>query len=129
VKVIIIFLFFISLAGGFVSGLAYERYVHREQCLEAAFQNNSAEALSEAEIGEILKALNSPETKNESAASAGQEAENPDASDGQLVGSRNSDKFYPADCRYAKLIKEENKVWFSSVEEGEKAGREFVECK
>ncbi|MBM3256049.1 MAG: hypothetical protein FJZ04_01085 [Candidatus Moranbacteria bacterium] len=122
-----ILLFF--LVCGFVSGLAYERYIRREQCLKMAFQNNT-ETLSEAEIGEILRNLNSPKKENENNNSvSGQKGADSDKLNGQFVGSKNSNKFYPADCRYAKLIKEGNKVFFESVEEGEKEGREYVECK
>jgi hypothetical protein len=39
------------------------------------------------------------------------------------VGSRNSDKFYPPDCSYAKRIKPENVVCFKSAEEALSQGR------
>jgi len=39
-----------------------------------------------------------------------------------FVGSKNSNVYHRPDCASAKRIKEENKVWFSSVEEAEKKG-------
>ena len=41
---------------------------------------------------------------------------------GQVVGSKNSDKYHLPDCPGAKQISEQNKIWFSSIEEAEKAG-------
>jgi hypothetical protein len=38
------------------------------------------------------------------------------------VASKNSDKYHYPWCSGAQRIKEENKVWFSSKEEAEKAG-------
>lgn len=39
-----------------------------------------------------------------------------------LVGSRNSDIYYYTWCSGAKRIKQENKIYFSSKQEAEKAG-------
>lgn len=44
------------------------------------------------------------------------------ASATQLVGSRNGTKYHLLWCAGAKQIKEENKVYFASKEEAEKAG-------
>ena len=44
----------------------------------------------------------------------------------QFVGSKNSDKYHRCDCRYAKKIKIENLVCFSSREEAESQG--YVGC-
>jgi len=41
---------------------------------------------------------------------------------GLLVGSKNGTKYHYPWCSGAQRIKEENKVWFSSVEEAQKAG-------
>lgn len=41
---------------------------------------------------------------------------------GMLVGSKNGTKYHYPWCSGALRIKEENKVWFSSVEEALKAG-------
>jgi len=41
---------------------------------------------------------------------------------GAYVGSRNGSKYHFPWCPGAQQIKEENKVWFSSVEEAQKAG-------
>lgn len=40
----------------------------------------------------------------------------------QFVGSKNSDKYHLPDCRWAKRIKPENQVWFSSEEEARAKG-------
>jgi uncharacterized protein YdeI (BOF family) len=37
--------------------------------------------------------------------------------EGQLVASKNSDKYHLEDCPGAKRIAEHNKIWFASVEE------------
>lgn len=41
---------------------------------------------------------------------------------GQVVGSKNSDKYHLPDCPGAKQISEQNKIWFNSIEEAKKAG-------
>ncbi|MCK4387048.1 MAG: hypothetical protein KAV41_03140 [Candidatus Pacebacteria bacterium] len=41
---------------------------------------------------------------------------------GKYVASKNSDKYHAPWCSGAKRIKEENKIWFNSKEEAEKAG-------
>ena len=147
-KIIFLILLVFFLATGVASGIAYERYVHREECLKLAFDNSNVENLSEEEISEILKTLNSenndqgntPPPTSAGYSSLEKNGSNPlsrgmpECSEGGVcknnyVGSKNSDKFYPADCRYAKLIKEENKVFFNSQEEGGKAGRLYIECK
>jgi len=42
--------------------------------------------------------------------------------EGQFVGSKNSNKYHLPSCRFAKKIKPENQVWFSSKEEAESKG-------
>lgn len=39
-----------------------------------------------------------------------------------FVASKNGKKYYYAWCESAKIIKEQNRVWFSTQEEAEKAG-------
>lgn len=41
---------------------------------------------------------------------------------GKVLGSVNSDKYHLPECPGAKQINEENKIWFDSIEEAEKAG-------
>jgi len=41
---------------------------------------------------------------------------------GQVVGSKNSDKYHLPECPGVQQISEQNKVWFNSIEEAEKAG-------
>lgn len=55
-------------------------------------------------------------------------AEESSEAEGLLVGSVNSDKFHFPDCPGAKRIKEENKVWFDSVEEAEDSGYVPSKC-
>jgi len=43
---------------------------------------------------------------------------------GQFVGSKNSNKYHLPTCRFAKNIKPENQIWFSSVAEAESMGYE-----
>jgi len=141
-KIFLLPLFVFFLASGVIIGLAYERYFHREECLKLAFENNP-ESLSSEEIIQITQALNSEndveETSNSPEQSNPDDNRNkgndisPENSNNQstpknYIGSRNSNKFYPASCRYVKLIKEENKVYYGSVEEGERAGRKYVSC-
>jgi hypothetical protein len=56
---ILILILAFSVATGIVSGIAYERFSHREECLRMAFDNSGVENLSEEEISEITRALNS----------------------------------------------------------------------
>jgi len=132
-KIIFLILFVFFLTTGVTSGIAYERYINREECLKLAFDNSGVESLSEEEITEILRALNNGNDAVDSVAATTEPTEEKggevDTQKKAFVGSRNSNKFYPADCRYAKLIKEENKVFFNSPEEGEKAGKIYVKCK
>lgn len=44
------------------------------------------------------------------------------AVEGAYVGSKNSDKYHLPWCSGAQRIKEENKVWFASIEAAEQAG-------
>ncbi|MEK7552742.1 MAG: hypothetical protein AAB505_01380 [Patescibacteria group bacterium] len=43
-------------------------------------------------------------------------------SQGQVVGSKNGNKYHYPWCSGAQRIKEENKIWFTSVDEAKKAG-------
>jgi micrococcal nuclease len=49
------------------------------------------------------------------------------ASDYQFVGSKKSDKYHYPTCEWAKKIKPENLVTFTSAQEAIKAG--YVPCK
>ena len=55
-------------------------------------------------------------------ATAPEAPETPPAVPGSFVGSRNSDKYHYPWCPGAQRIKEENKVWFTTREEAERAG-------
>ncbi|NCN99239.1 hypothetical protein COU62_00910 [Candidatus Pacearchaeota archaeon CG10_big_fil_rev_8_21_14_0_10_35_219] len=46
----------------------------------------------------------------------------------EYVGSINSDKYYPCDCRYAKTVKLENIVCFDSDQEAVDKGYEKSDC-
>ncbi len=130
------------ISSGFLSGFFYKQYLGKEECLNLAFSNNQ-EAMSQSQIEEISQLLNQGNetgplsqenlnaNQNNSNVNANPLKDTPQANNtgtGKFVGSQKSDKFYPIACHFAKRIKEENKVWFASVEEGEKAGRKFVEC-
>jgi len=47
---------------------------------------------------------------------------------GQFVGSVNSDLFHLPDCPSVSRIKEENQIWFASVEEAQAAGYSPSKC-
>lgn len=42
--------------------------------------------------------------------------------EGKYVGSIDSDKFHNPNCRWAKKIKQENEIWFDTIEEAKKQG-------
>jgi hypothetical protein len=42
---------------------------------------------------------------------------------GKYVASKNGTKYYLASCSGAKRIKDENKIWFASVEDAKASGR------
>lgn len=46
----------------------------------------------------------------------------------RYVASKNSKVFHKPDCSFAAKIKEENKVWFSSIEEAESKGFKPHSC-
>lgn len=121
-----------SLTVGITCGVAFERFTNREECLKESYTENQSD-LSPEEIESITQALNSGQEEGESVDIDTDQGNsnnngNKQIESGAFVGSRNSNKFYPIDCRFAKLIKDENKVFFNSVEEGEKAGRKYIEC-
>ncbi|MBI2624322.1 hypothetical protein HYW67_02395 [Candidatus Parcubacteria bacterium] len=41
---------------------------------------------------------------------------------GNFLASRNGKRYYPKDCASANRIKPENRIWFASIAEAEKAG-------
>lgn len=132
-KLLLPFLLVFFLFTGIISGLAYERYSSREQCLKDSFVEPSSD-LSPEEIDNITKALNSESNETEETIQTeNKSADNIDGNEqqakGLYVGSRNSNKFYSVECRFSKLIKDENKIFYESVEAGESAGRKYVECK
>lgn len=45
-----------------------------------------------------------------------------------FVGSINSNKYHLPDCQWAKRIKEENRIWFESVEDAETKGYVPASC-
>lgn len=45
----------------------------------------------------------------------------------KFVGSINSNKYHYSDCQWAQKIKHENKIWFDSNEDAERAG--YRPCK
>ena len=47
---------------------------------------------------------------------------------GVFVASKNSKIYHLPDCSYAKKIKDENKIWFKSAKEAEKAGYSSHSC-
>ncbi|GAG82341.1 unnamed protein product, partial [marine sediment metagenome] len=48
-------------------------------------------------------------------------------SSGKFVGSKKSDVYHYPNCRYVKMIKPENIIWFSSVEDAKAHG--YRPCK
>lgn len=51
-----------------------------------------------------------------------------DAFKQNFVGSKNSDKYHLPDCQWAKRIKKENQIWFSSRQEAENKGYSPGSC-
>ncbi len=47
---------------------------------------------------------------------------------GMFVASKNSKIYHRPDCKYVNSIKEENKIWFQSAEEAQKAGYTAHNC-
>lgn len=47
---------------------------------------------------------------------------------GKFVGSLNSDLYHHIDCPLGRRIKEENQVWFDSLEEAQAAGYKPSKC-
>ena len=49
---------------------------------------------------------------------------------GRYIASKNGSKYFPEDCSSSKTIKEENKIFFNTPEEAQKAGYELAKnCK
>ncbi len=119
------FIFLILFSSGFLAGNAYRDYFLRNKAIDCEFKE-SENIISEEEKNQILTILNEKEIASESEELKIKTEEDVGAK--KFVGSLKSNKFYPADCSYAKRVKEENKIWFISIEEGEKAGRIFVDC-
>lgn len=114
---------FLAFGSGFIFGNAFRDYVLGNNRINFDFKE-SENIISEEEKNQILETLNAeavyPEKDNPQ--------EETKKNEHKFVGSLKSDKFYSVDCSYAKRVKEENKVWFDSIEAGEAAGRTFVDC-
>lgn len=125
------FLPILYLSSGFSAGFFLKDFLKKEDCLKMVFSQNENFANQE-ELEEITKILNEEKKKEEESPivpiSEESKKEAQSKETGEFVGSLKSDKFYPTTCHFAKRIKEENKVWFGSVKEGEKAGRQYVSC-
>ena len=84
----------------------------------------SPEAL--AELREAGQAIITPEQLEPSAAAAQTSA--PAVTSKTFVASKNSNLYHHVSCPSANRIKEENKLWFSTHEEAEKAGYSASAC-
>ena len=74
----------------------------------------------------IVNALNKNVTENKLEQNLGNISQSPKI----FVASRNGKKYYYAWCESANVIKEQNRVWFSTKDEAEKAGYEpSANCK
>ena len=74
----------------------------------------------------IVNALNKNVTENKLEQNLGNISQSPKI----FVASRNGKKYYYAWCESAKVIKEANRIWFSTADEAEKAGYEpATNCK
>ncbi len=129
---ILFFLAFILIAA--VSFNAGRTYENTKESAQINVKINPLEADNPKEekilaLGEALERKGIDPTaagsnNKESGKSVG--AENPQEC--MFVGSKNSDKYHLPDCRYAKNIKRENLVCFSSTEEAEKQGYVAAGC-
>ena len=94
-----------------------------EQIKKEQAEKEAAEAAEAAETKakkEESKEETAEEAKQESAQEPEQSEES--ASDGAFVASKTGKKYYAVDSASGKKIKEENRVYFASEEEAEKAG-------
>jgi len=58
----------------------------------------------------------------------GENIKEPEEKQGMFVGSIKSNKYHLPDCQWAKRIKEENIIWFESVEDAEAKGYVPASC-
>lgn len=72
--------------------------------------------------GEDIKQTTEAARSNTSVSSGSVEPKKEVSQEGQFVGSKNSTKYHLPSCRFAKNIKPQNQVWFSSLEEAESRG-------
>ncbi len=73
--------------------------------------------------GAVAGALATEAISQSSNAPANQVTVAKPATVGKYVASKNGTKYYLATCSGAKRIKDENKVWFASVEDAKASGR------
>ena len=147
-------LFFLSFAllavVSFNAGRTYESSVKPAEIKMSINQNpmlasnpkqERIQALGEAversgAVGEIGKVLAQENNSNGSVPPVSVDGGNQNSSDSNvvenkncaLIGSKNSDKYHKADCSYAKKIKAENRVCFSSPEEAQGKGYQPAQC-
>ncbi len=89
--------------------------------LKVAGDNLSSSPNSNSDLG----AISSAQVKEEEKKSENAVLQN---KTGMFVASKNSKIYHRPDCKYVNSIKEENKIWFQSAEEAEKAGYTAHNC-
>ncbi len=123
--------FFLALSAGFFAGYFYSQDRIESQKIVIERPDQNCKNLFNNDV-----VSDSSPVKNESnlvsnGADFSQTKETKDSSSGKInlqnktgmfVASKNSAIYHKPDCKYVKQIKEENKVWFGSAEEAEKAG-------
>jgi len=107
-------------------GILYAREQGAGEGEDGLWIENSVSGTSESPLK--TNATESKETKAEpipkQGASVGSVVSDAPSGGGQVVASKSGTKYYLPWCGTVSRIKEENKVWFASIEEAEKAGYE-----
>lgn len=123
--------FILVLCAGFFSGYFYSQDKIENWKVVVEKPDENCKRLFNADfVSDSSSIKNEPSTAQNSANSSGaKETEDSSSKEtnlqnktGMFVASKNSTIYHKPDCKYAKQIKEENKVWFKSAEEAEKAG-------
>lgn len=103
--------------------------------LSLEFQPQEPIVIEEGQIDFFKQALDENQTaqKADSSAVLGEQIKNSQEQldqekIGKFVGSVKSNKFHLPDCPYAKKIKDENKIWFDSIQDAESQGYVPAKC-
>ncbi len=139
-KIVLLAGFLLVLSAGFFAGYFYSKEQidskgvvienPDQDCqnlfdLKTANNNLSSSSSSNPDSNSSLSAVSSSQVKGEQEKSENTVLQN---KTGMFVASKNSKIYHRPDCKYVNSIKEENKIFFKSVQEAQDRGYTAHDC-